>query len=46
MANKKSKLMISMIYACGFRVSELVNLKVRDLDFDNKTGQIKQAKGR
>ena len=25
--NKKSKLMVSLIYACGFRVSELINLK-------------------
>jgi site-specific recombinase XerD len=44
--NKKSKLMISLIYACGFRVSELVNLKIADLNFKDKTGHIKQAKGR
>jgi len=44
--NKKSKLMISLIYACGFRVSELVNLKPIDLDFDEKTGHARQAKGR
>ena len=44
--NKKSKLMISMLYACGFRVSELVNLKLEDLDFKEKIGYVKQAKGR
>lgn len=44
--NKKSKLMISMLYACGFRVSELLNLKIQDLSFDEKLGFIKQGKGR
>ena len=34
------------MYACGMRVSELINLKIKDLDFDEKTGQIKQAKGK
>jgi len=44
--SKKSKLMLSLIYACGFRVSELVNLKTENLNFEEKIGQIKQAKGR
>jgi len=44
--NKKSKLMISLIYACGFRVSELINLKVNNLDFEENIGHIRQAKGR
>jgi integrase/recombinase XerD len=43
---KKSKLMISMIYACGFRVSELINLKVNDLNFEEMTGHVIQAKGK
>jgi len=43
---KKSKLMVSLIYACGLRVSELVNLKLNDLDFEEKTGHIKKAKGK
>jgi len=46
MTNKKSKLMISLIYACGFRVSELVNLKTNDLDFTEKIGHARQAKGK
>lgn len=44
--NEKSRLMVSLIYACGLRVSELTHLKLSDLDFDSKTGNIKQAKGR
>ena len=44
--NEKSKLMISLIYACGFRVSELINLKIIDLNFPEKIGHIRQAKGK
>lgn len=44
--NDKSKLMISLIYACGFRVSELINLKLQDIDFNDKTGHVRKAKGK
>ena len=44
--NKKTKLMMAMLYACGFRVSELINLKIEDLDFDEKIGHVRQGKGR
>lgn len=44
--NKKSYLMVSMLYACGFRISELVNLKLIDLDFNEMLGHARQAKGR
>ena len=44
--NKKSKLMISFMYSIGMRVSELINLKIKDLDFDEKIGQIRRAKGK
>lgn len=43
---KKSKLMVSLIYACGLRVSELIGLKLNDFDFEEKVGQIRQAKGK
>jgi len=43
---KKSRLMISLIYACGLRVSELTNLKLRDLKFDEKIGHVRQGKGK
>ncbi len=43
---KKSRLMVSLMYACGMRVSELINLKISDLNFNEKIGHIRQAKGR
>jgi integrase/recombinase XerD len=44
--NPKTRLMLSIIYACGFRVSELVNLKVSDLDFSQNIGHVRMGKGR
>lgn len=43
---KKSKLMTSLMYATGMRVSEIINLKIDDLDFEDEIGHIRQAKGR
>ncbi len=43
---RKSKLMISLLYACGMRVSELVNLKVTDLEFNEKIGYVRGGKGK
>ena len=42
----KSKLMLSLIYACGLRVSELTHLKILDLKFDEKIGHVRQGKGK
>lgn len=44
--NLKSQLMISLMYACGMRVSEITNLKTDDLNFEEQTGFIKKGKGR
>ena len=44
--NQKSRLMISVMYSCGMRVSELINLKINNLNFNEKIGQIRQAKGK
>ena len=44
--SRKSRLMVSFMYACGFRVSELVNLKIKDLNFEEKTGKVTQGKGK
>jgi len=44
--NKKSKLIVSLIYSCGLRVSELINLKIEDLKFEEKIGHIRQSKGK
>mgnify|MGYP001565714981 CR=1 FL=1 len=43
---QKSRLMLEIIYACGFRVSELINLKIYDLDFKERIGHVRQAKGK
>lgn len=45
-ATKKSKLMLSLMYACGLRVSELINLKIEDLDFEENVGWIRKGKGK
>lgn len=44
--NPKHRFIISLGYACGMRVSEVVNLKVQDLDIDELTVHIKGAKGK
>jgi integrase len=38
-------LILSLIYGCGLRVSEPLNLRIRDLDFSTCRIVIKQAKG-
>lgn len=43
---RKSKLMISLMYACGMRVSEILNLKASDLNFEEDVGYVRQAKGK
>lgn len=43
--NKKHKLMVSLMYAAGLRVSELVNLKAKDLNFDTGFGWVRHGKG-
>ncbi len=44
--NAKYKLMISLGYACGLRVSEVISLHVADLDIDELVVHIKRAKGK
>lgn len=43
--NRKHKLMITLLYSAGLRVSELVNLKVKDLQMNNSYGMVKNGKG-
>lgn len=43
--NKKYRLIISLAYACGLRVSEVVNLKVKDLDLEKLLIYIRKSKG-
>lgn len=41
----KSRLIISLLYSAGLRVSELVNLKVEDLELKEKSGWVRKGKG-
>lgn len=45
-SNAKYRLMIAIGYACGLRVSEVINLKVKDLDIEELTVHLKGAKGK
>ena len=44
-ANQKHRLMVALSYGCGLRVSEVINLKIKDIDLDELTAHIKGAKG-
>ncbi|MCC5814886.1 MAG: tyrosine-type recombinase/integrase [Leptospira sp.] len=41
----KHKLILSVAYSAGLRVSEVVKIRISDIDFDRDVIQIKQAKG-
>jgi integrase/recombinase XerD len=43
--NVKSRLIISLLYSGGLRVSELVKLKVGDVNFQDRTGWVRSGKG-
>jgi len=42
---KKSRLILSLLYSSGLRVSEIVNLKTSDLNIDEKIGWVRKGKG-
>jgi site-specific recombinase XerD len=44
--NLKHKTMIMMGYACGLRVSEIIGLKLKDMDEDRRLLHIRRAKGK
>ncbi|HCP08453.1 MAG TPA: integrase [Candidatus Moranbacteria bacterium] len=44
-ANKKHKLLISLSYGSGLRVSKAINLKIKDINLEELTIHIKNAKG-
>lgn len=43
--NPKHMLMIALIYSAGLRVSELINLKIKDLCFSEGFGFVRNGKG-
>ena len=44
--NLKHKALIMTIYSGGLRISELINLKIRDIDSDRMQIRIQQSKGK
>ncbi|EKE11496.1 MAG: hypothetical protein ACD_15C00073G0010 [uncultured bacterium] len=44
-SNEKHRTLISLSYGAGFRVSEAINLKIKDINFEELTIHIKGAKG-
>ena len=42
---KKSKLIMSLLYSSGLRVSEVVNLQPHDINFSEGTGWVRKGKG-
>jgi integrase/recombinase XerD len=44
-STNKSKLIIKLLYSSGIRVSELVNMKVKDLELSRKTAWVRSGKG-
>jgi len=44
-SNKKHKLLLMLTYGAGLRISEVVSLKVKDIDFERNIITIKCAKG-
>lgn len=43
--NLKHRVILSLLYSCGLRISELLNLKWQDIDRQNNVIHIRQAKG-
>jgi integrase/recombinase XerD len=46
LSNLKHRAMLSLIYACGLRRSELLHLKLNDIDSNRKLVIIRQSKGK
>ncbi len=44
--NRKHRLLIALSYGAGLRVGEAINLRIRDINFDELTIHLKNAKGK
>ena len=45
-SNVKHRLILKLLYGCGLRASEVINLEKKDINFDEKLIHIKLSKGR
>lgn len=43
--NPKHRLMVALMYSAGLRVSEMLNLKINDLELDKNYGWVRNGKG-
>ena len=43
--NQKHKLMAQLMYSAGLRVSELINLKIKDMEINKNYGWVRNGKG-
>lgn len=44
--NTKHKTLLCLLYSCGLRIGESLNLKISDIDFNRNLVHIKAGKGR
>ena len=44
-SHKKSRLLIKLLYSSGMRISECLNLRVKDLELDEKIAWVRSGKG-
>lgn len=45
-SNEKQRMILKTIYACGLRISEVINLEIKDINGNRKTIKIRQSKGK
>jgi len=45
MGNEKYRVMLMLLYGCGLRISEVLNLKVSDIDGERQTLKVREGKG-
>lgn len=45
-ANLKHRMILYILYSAGLRVGEVVNLKIEDIDLENRTIRVVQGKGK
>jgi len=45
-ANLKHRTILALLYSCGLRIGELINLKIHDIDIDRRQLIVRNGKGR